>query len=276
MSVGPPYFNATFVPIMSALVAVMAIGPMLAWKRGDLLGALQRLKFAFAAAVAIVLAVAAFAYRGPVLAVLGLGLAAWLIVGSLVSLAERVVVGAPGAMLARARRLPRSTWGMTVAHIGLGVSIIGMTGSLWSTETLQAVHPGETVSIAGYDLRFEGARRVQGPNYIADQGVFTVSRDGVVLGEMRPSKRLYDAPPQATTETAIRTTGFADLYLALGDPDQKGGWGVRAYHNVLVPWIWFGAVVMMLGGLLSLSDRRFRIGAPARRRAALPGDAVTP
>jgi cytochrome c-type biogenesis protein CcmF len=276
VSVGPPYFNATFVPIMAALIAIMAIGPLLAWKRGDLLGALQRLKLAFAACVAVALATWSLSRGGPVLAVLGLALAAWLIPGSLIQLAERVLAGTPRATLERARRLPRASWGMTLAHVGLGISIIGMTGALWSSEILKAVRPGEAVSISGYDLRFEGARRVQGPNYVADQGVFAVSRGGVALGRMTPSKRLYDAPPQATTETAIRTTGFADLYIALGDPAPDGSWGVRVYHNVLVPWIWGGAVVMMLGGVLSLSDRRFRIGAPARRRAALAGEAVTP
>jgi len=256
---------------------------MLSWKRGDLTGALQRLKFAFAAGVVVALATWSFSRGGPVLAVPGLALAAWLIVGTLTELVERVRLFGPRAGLwERVRRLPRSTWGMTVAHIGLGCSILGMIGSLFSSEIIQSVHPGETLEIAGYTLRFEGARQIQGPNYVADQGVFTLLRDGVELGRLTPAKRLYDAPPQGTTETAIRTTGFADLYLALGDADQRGGWGVRVYHNVMVPWIWGGAVVMMLGGLLSLSDRRFRIGAPSRRRAAatlakdLAGDAVTP
>jgi len=282
VSVGPPYFNATFVPVMAALVAVMAIGPMLSWKRGDLLGALQRLKFAFAAGVIVALATWSLSRGGPVLAVPGLALAAWLIVGTLTDLAERVrlfnapLAGKGGGLFERARRLPRSAWGMTVAHIGLGCSILGMIGSLFSTEALQSVKPGETIALAGYTVRFDGVRQIQGPNYVADQGVFTVLRDGVELGRMTPSKRLYDAPQQATTETAIRTTGFADLYLALGDEDPQGGWGVRLYHNVMVPWIWGGAFVMMLGGLLSLSDRRFRIGAPARRRAVLPGATVAP
>jgi len=136
---------------------------------------------------------------------------------------------------------------------------------------------GDTISLAGYTLRFEGARQVRGPNYVADQGQFMVMRDGVELGRMASAKRMFDRPRQVTTETAIRTNGLADLYVALGDGDGQGGWGVRVYHNVLVPWIWGGAVVMMLGGLLSLSDRRFRIGAPARRRAgAAAGETVTP
>ncbi|MBI3513317.1 MAG: heme lyase CcmF/NrfE family subunit, partial [Proteobacteria bacterium] len=262
VSVGPPYFNATFVPIMAALVAIMAIGPMLAWKRGDLLGALQRLKLALGACIVVGLATWTLTRGGPILAVLGIALAAWLVGATVSELAERLgVLRDLGGVLGRARRMPRSAWGMTVAHLGMAVSIIGMTGSMWSSETIQAVKPGETVALAGYMLRFDGARQIQGPNYVADQGVFTLLRDGAVLATMTPSKRLYDAPPQATTETAIRTTGFADLYLALGDSDGRGGWGVRVYHNVLVPWIWGGAVIMMLGGLLSLSDRRFRIGA---------------
>ena len=276
VSVGPPYFNLTFVPVMAVLVAIMAIGPMLSWKRADLTGALQRLKFAAAAAVIVTLAIWTVTHGGPVLAAPGLGLAAWLIVGTFVELTERLrLFNAPlSGVLERARRLPRATWGMTAAHIGLGCSILGMIGSLFSSELLQSVHQGDVVNLAGYSLRFDGVRRVNGPNYIADQGVFTLLRDGVEAGQMLPSKRLYDAPQQATTETAIRTTGFADLYIALGDEDGHGGWGVRIYHNMMVPWIWGGALVMMIGGLLSLSDRRFRIGAPARRRAALPGEAV--
>jgi cytochrome c-type biogenesis protein CcmF len=277
VSVGPPYFNATFAPIMAGLVVVMAVGPMLAWKRGDLAGALQRLKFAFGGCVAVAVAVWALTRSGPIMAPLGMALAAWLIGSTLASLAERIgLIAQPSTAWTRARRLPRSAWGMTLAHIGLGVSIIGIVGTTsWSSEVIQGMRPGDTISLAGYTLRFEGARQVQGPNYVADRGTFMVMRDGVELGRVASSKRLYDQPRQVTTETAIRTTGFADLYIALGDGDGKGGWGVRVYHNVLVPWIWFGAVVMMLGGLLSLSDRRFRVGAPARRRVPA-GDTVTP
>jgi len=278
VSVGPPYFNLTFVPVMSLLVAIMAIGPMLSWKRGDLMGALQRLKVAFAAAVVVLIGAWSLLHGGPVLAAPGLALAAWLIVGTLVELAERLrLFNAPlSGLIERAWRMPRAAWGMTAAHIGLGCSILGMIGSLFSSELLQSVRPGETVTLAGYSLRFDGVRRVQGPNYIADQATFVLLRDGVEAARMTPSKRLYDQPQQGTTETAIRTTGFADLYIALGEEDGNGGWGVRIYHNTMVPWIWGGAVIMMIGGLLSLSDRRFRIGAPARRRAAVPGAAVTP
>jgi cytochrome c-type biogenesis protein CcmF len=130
-----------------------------------------------------------------------------------------------------------------------------------------SLRPGETVEIAGYSLLFEGVGKLDGPNYRAERARFTVTRDGAVIALMFPEKRIYQVKAMPTTEAAIRTTLFADLYVVIGDADGQGGWTVRVYHEPLVPWIWLGCFVMVAGGLTSLSDRRLRIGAPHRERA---------
>jgi len=270
VSVGPPFFNATFVPLMVPLVFLMAVGPMLPWKRGDLAGALARLKLAALGAVAAGLVAWYVSNGGPVLAVAALGLAAWLFVGSLVEWADRVKLfrARPRESWARARSLPRAAHGMTLAHAGIAVAMAGMIGSsVWKSEVVTNLRPGESIEVAGYSLLFEGVGRLKGPNYTADRARFTVTRDGDEVAVMFPEKRVYDVRAMPTTEAAIRTTFLADLYAVIGDADGQGGWTVRVYHEPLVPWIWLGCLLMVAGGLTSLSDRRLRIGAPQRAQA---------
>jgi cytochrome c-type biogenesis protein CcmF len=273
VSVGPPYFNGTFVPIMLPLVLAAAIGPLLPWKRADLLGTLGRLQFVFGAVLICGLVAWYIAEDGPVLAFFGLALAAWLFVGSLFEVSERTKLGrvALGESWRRARGQPRATYGMTVAHIGLACTIFGVVASTsWESEKLQVMRPGETMTIAGYTLRFEGMRDLRGPNYDAVRGTFEVTRDGAPIATLFPEVRTFTDPPMQTTEAAIRPTLTADLYAAVGDPDGTGGWATRIYHKPFVHWIWFGAVIMTFGGLISLTDRRLRIGVPTRRRRARP------
>jgi cytochrome c-type biogenesis protein CcmF len=276
VSVGPPFFNATFVPIAIPLVAAMVVGPFLSWKRADLGAALTRL---WVAGVVVVVCVAVTAYLtaggGPLLALVGVALAAWAIVGSLVEFAERIrLFRIPLAdSWTRAVHLPRSAWGMTIAHTFMGVSIAGMTAtSAWQTESIDAMRPGDSASLSGYVFHFDSVGPVAGENYKADRAVFTVTKDGQPVATLTPERRSYPVTRMTTTESAIHTTIFSDLYVALGDPTQNGAaWIVRIYHHPLVPWIWIGGVGMMLGGLVSLTDRRFRIGAPERRSAAKTG-----
>ena len=269
ISVGPPYFNATFVPIMTPVVVAMAIGPMLTWKRGDIPGALARLRAAFVAAAVVALATWYLFSDGPVLAVLGMALAAWLVVGTLAELADRLKLFRTSLMdsLARARHLPRAAYGMSIAHAGLGILIAGVTASsAWQVESIQVMRPGDSVEVAGYTFNFEGVRGIQGPNYRADRAAFLVTRDGGTVAHLTPEKRFYPVTQSQTTEAGIHTTWLADLYAVVGEPDGNGGSSTRLYHNPLVPWIWVGAIVMALGGMVSLSDRRHRVGVPARRR----------
>jgi len=270
VSVGYPFFNRTFAPLMVPLLVAVACGPLLGWKRGDLLGAMQRLWVALAAAIAVVLVGLYVARGGPVLSVLGFGLAAWVACGALVEWAERTRLFRAGAgeSLRRALRLPRSAYGMTLAHLGLAVTVAGFAGSAFEQERIQEMRPGDVVAMAGYDLQFRGVEEVQGANFSADEGNFVLSRGPRTIAVLHPERRFFPLQQQTTAKTAIHTNFLADYYLAIGDPDGKGGWAVRAYWKPLVPWIWIGAVIMAFGGVLSLSDRRWRVGAaePARAR----------
>ncbi len=276
VSVGPPFFEATFVPVMVPLLLACTIGATLAWKRGDLSGVLSRLGIAAAVAVAAMLAVAWSAGGGDLLAAFGLGLAAWLFVGALAELAAKIGIGrlAPGAVLRRAAGLPRSAWGMTLAHAGLGIVVAGVTASsAWQTERILSMQPGDAAELAGYRLVFRGAAETAGPNYRAVTGRFDLERGGRVLAVLRPEKRSYPAERSETTEAAIHTTWLADIYAVLGERASTGAWTARLYHNPLVPWIWLGAVVMAAGGAVSLTDRRLRVGAPRRARAGKAAEA---
>lgn len=273
VSVGAPFYNLTFVPIMTPLIVIMAVAPMLNWKRGDLMGALMRLRLA--AIVAALAALTALAFRGgPVLAVVGITLAIWLIAGALTELAERIkLFRAPvGETFRRLQRLPRAAIGMTVAHGAMGIIVLGITASsAWQTEEILVMAPGDKIAIAGYDIRLDAVRKVPGPNYIAERAILIVKRGDRLVTTLSPERRSYTTPPQTTTEAAIYTTLLADLYAVIGERSAasgttKAGWTVRLYHNPLVPWIWLGAVIMVLGGLISLTDRRYRIGAPTRAR----------
>ncbi|MDJ0949241.1 MAG: heme lyase CcmF/NrfE family subunit [Alphaproteobacteria bacterium] len=270
VSVGPPYFNATFLPIIAPALVAMAIGPLLAWKRGDLGRAMSRLWIAGLAALGVAVLSYVAAGGDGILAALGMGLAGWLFMGAMVELAERIkLFRAPlGESLSRARGLPRAAWGMTVAHAGVAVVAAGVTASgAWKTESIQAMRAGDSVEVAGYTFTFEGVKTVPGPNYRAERGTFTVTRDGRPVAVLTPEKRFYPVAQRDTTEAAIHTTWLADLYAVISEPGADGAWSTRIYHNPLVPWIWIGVIVMGLGGALSLTDRRHRVGAPRRTRA---------
>ncbi|NNG03740.1 MAG: heme lyase CcmF/NrfE family subunit [Inquilinus sp.] len=275
VSVGPPYFNAVFMPLAVPLVAAMAIGPMLAWKRGDLPGALGRLKAAALLTAIIALGTLYWQTGGPVLAFIGIALAAWAFFGALTEFADRIRLfrAPPAENWRRALGLPRSAWGLTLAHAGLGLAIAGMVGtSAWKSEVIERVGPGDTLALAGYELVFDGVERIAGPNYSAERGSVTVTRNGDTVTVLRPEKRWYPVARMPTTEAAIRTTLLSDIYVALGDgPDPTGGWVLRAWHHPLVPWLWIGIAIMALGGTVSLTDRRLRVGAPRRARGNAAG-----
>ncbi|NQV80504.1 MAG: heme lyase CcmF/NrfE family subunit [Alphaproteobacteria bacterium] len=275
VTVGPPFFTATFVPLMVPLLAVMAIGPMMPWKRADLAGTLSRLKIAAALTVAVALVTLYLSGVDQILAVLGMALGAWLIFGAATDIAERTKLFriSIGESFRRARNLPRSAWGGAIAHAGLGVAILGMTGTLsWETEQLQIMRPGDRVEIAGYELEFDGVEPVTGPNYDAVRGTFRIYRNGNLIDVMRPETRRFSDPPMVTTEAAIRPHNFGDLYAVVGESNGDGGYATRIYHKPMINWLWIGALVMAAGGLVSLTDRRLRVGAPARRAATASPD----
>jgi cytochrome c-type biogenesis protein CcmF len=274
ISVGAPFFNATFAPLFVPLLIAVPFGPLLAWKRGDVLGVAQRLVGAAAIGVITVAVVFAMEGGGPILVPFAVGLALYVIAGALMEIVERTgLLKVPVATaFARARGLPRSTWGAAFAHAGLGITLLGVIGETqWSLERIAELKPGQSISIRRYDLHFDGVSTRQGPNYRDLAAHFTVRRHGELIGVMEPAKRSFPSRGTAVTQTALMTRGVSQLYLSLGDPNPDGSLAVRLYYKALVLLIWLGAVVMVIGGALSLSDRRLRVGAPrpARSKAAL-------
>jgi cytochrome c-type biogenesis protein CcmF len=274
ISVGAPFFNATFAPLFVPLLIAVPFGPLLAWKRGDLLGVAQRLIGAAAIGVITVAVVFAMEGGGPILVPFATGLALYVIAGALMEIVERTgLLKVPVATaVARAKGLPRSAWGAAFAHVGLGITLLGVIGETqWSLERIAELKPGQSISIRRYDLRFDGVTTRQGPNYRDLAAHFTVRRHGEFIGTLEPAKRSFPSRGTAVTQTALMTRGVSQLYLSLGDPNPDGSLAVRLYYKALVLLIWLGAVVMVIGGALSLSDRRLRVGAPrpAQNKAAL-------
>jgi len=277
ISVGAPFFNLTFAPLFVPLLIAMPFGPLLAWKRGDLYGAAQRLFAAFGAALVGIAAVFVAHGAHGVLAPFGIGLAFFVMVGSLVDIAERTgLFRLPlTTVKARALGLPRSAWGTAVAHFGVGVTVLGIVCvTSWASERIISLKPTQHVSLAGYDLTFDGLAERSGPNFREMVAHFTVRRGGVIIGSMDPAKRTFTARAMSTSEASLMTRRVSQLYLSLGDTGDDGSVAVRLYHKPLVLLIWLGAVVMMLGGALSLSDRRLRVGAPkpAAKSALQPAE----
>jgi cytochrome c-type biogenesis protein CcmF len=278
ISVGPPYFNGVFVPLMIPLVAVMGIGPFMAWKRGDLPGALGRLKVA--GGLALLAGAATLMLNGVKAAdlggALGLTMAAWLAAATLTEWSGRVKLARSGAWQ-RIANLPRAAHGMALAHVGMAVLIAGVSASsAWKQERIQTLAPGQSTAIAGYTLTFQGAKDVQGPNYVASQGTIEIARGDRQLATVHPELRIFNQPPQQTTFTSIHTTFLADLYVAIGEAQgDEGSYVTRFYYQPLVPFLWYGILLMAMGGAVSLTDRRHRVGAPRRAMAsaALPSPA---
>ena len=266
VSVGAPYFEATFVPLMVPTILALGVGPLLAWKRADLWAALSRLWVAALAAAGIGLSVL-YLRGAPVGAALGFGLAVWLAVAVVTEWADRVRLFRVSLRqsLSRAFGLPRSAYGMSLAHLGLAVFILGAVGeTFFSAEVVRFAEAGDRIEIAGRTIAFEGVTQRQGPNYEAEVGTFTLPS-----GErLESERRFYPVEGQRTTEAAIQTRADADLYAVLGEPAGAGRWTVRLYVKPLVLWLWIGCGIMVLGGLLSLADRRLRVGAPGPRRAS--------
>jgi cytochrome c-type biogenesis protein CcmF len=271
ISVGPPYFNLTFTPLMAALILVLPAGPLLSWKRGDAVGVAQRLWAA--AAVALLAGLAAYAIVSPrkAFGALGLMLGAWLIAGAVAELVERTrAFRVPAAeSWRRLTGLPRGAWGMTFAHLGLGVFVLGAcfeTG--WRAEAAETLPLGGSLDVGAYHLTLDSVTAVEGPNYDADRGLIVATRNGKPVCRAEPERRLYLANAQTTSEVAICDRGPSHLYIVLGEKRNAGGvpvWLVRAYWNPWAVLIFLGPVIMALGGLISLSDRRLRLGVPRRR-----------
>jgi cytochrome c-type biogenesis protein CcmF len=272
VSVGPPYFARTFGPIMAAVLVILPIAPLLPWKRADLKGAIQRLWVAAGLAVAAAGAAFALARPGQAVTAGGVALAVWVIAGTLTELVERTRGGGAGEAWRRLRQLPRGAWGMSLAHIGLGLFILGAAmETSGRIEAAKVLGPGDSMSVAGYQLTLGKVGDVQGPNYTAQRATLAVTRGGQAVCQAAPERRFYPANQQTTSRVTICVRGLSDLYMVLGEPRAGAGgqdaWLIRAYWNPWVRLIWLGPLLMAFGGGVSLSDRRLRFGVPRRAAA---------
>jgi cytochrome c-type biogenesis protein CcmF len=260
LSVGPPYFEAVFVPLMVPMVLLMGLGPLARWKKMAVPELASRVRWAFASAVVIALLLPLVLGNWTPMIALGLMMAFWIIASLVVSLRQRWQ--GQGPFMQRVREQSLSYYGMQLAHLGVAVFIIGVTlVKGYETERDVRMNVGDTVQAGGYEFLFNGVTETQGPNYAAGEGHVTVSKNGKFVTELNPEKRQYNVSGMPLTEAAISTGFFRDLYVSLGEPlpESDGAWAVRVYIKPFIDWIWFGCLLMSLGGILAVSDRRYRI-----------------
>jgi cytochrome c-type biogenesis protein CcmF len=281
ITVGAPWFNLVFGVLMAIMLVILPAGPLLAWKRADAAGALQRL--GVAAGVALVAALVALFLFDPKsgLAVTGAALGMWLIVGALTELAERIRLGrgSMGEAWRRLTGLPRGSWGTTLGHLGLGVFILGACIEIsGKVEASKVMSPGDVLPVGAYALRLDSVGEVDGPNYLAERAAMTAVKDGKVVCTPQPERRLYYVGEQQKSEVALCLRGLDDVYIVMGDkrpgPDGKTQYLVQAYVNPWVRLIFLGPLIMAIGGAISLSDRRLRLGVARRKVAPAPQEAV--
>jgi cytochrome c-type biogenesis protein CcmF len=270
ITVGPPFFNATFLPLVIPLLLLLPFGQSMAWKRGDLLGVAQRLALSLIIGIVVTVMIFAFTYGGPVAAPLGIGLGVFLIASALWDLGERIVGRASEAkaIWSRAVGLPRSAWGTAIAHAGVGVTVIGIAATAWSTEDIAVLRPGEKLQRGDTAIVMQGVFPRTGPNFREIVGRYEIFIDGVSQGTVDTMKRTFiTRNNMQTTEAGIRTFGVSQVYVSLGEIQPDGSVGVRLYTKPLMLLIWIGTLIMAFGGALSITDRRFRVAAPARSRS---------
>jgi len=261
LSVGAPFFDTAFTPFMVALAVILPVGAVMPWKRGTLGRAMRPLW----GALVLALAAGSLAYAvetgHTALAPVGVALGTWLVAGSASELLLRA-----GYRPARLLRLPRADWGKAMAHAGFGITIIGIaTLMAWDVEDIRVARVGEPFTVGAYEVTLDKVEKVEGPNYHSTMATMSVRRDGKVVTVLHPEKRVYPVAAMPTTEAAIANGFLRDIYLVIGDPQDGGGWAVRTYIKPFANWIWAGAIIMALGGLVSMSDRRLRVAAGARR-----------
>jgi cytochrome c-type biogenesis protein CcmF len=273
ISVGPPYFEAVFVPLMIPVLLLMAVGPFVRWKDAHWPDVLRSLRWVAAATLAVVL-LCAFLMQATPMMIVGLAAAAWILLSTVWHLLQRLL-RAPGTpLLQRLGNLPRSYWGMLVAHAGIGIFVIGVTlvRGLEAGDDVQ-MQIGDTTTSGAYSFRFTDLKQLQGPNYQSTQATFEVSKNGKKIAVMQPEKRLFTVQNMPMTEAAIDRGFTRDLYLALGEPVNDKTWIVRVQRKPFVGWIWAGCLIIAFGGLLAALDKRYRLGRK-RSQVADAKDAV--
>ena len=271
ISVGPPYFDAVFAPLMAPAVFLMGVGPIARWKDASLPELVVRLRWALA--ISAITAIVLPLLLGNLTPMIGLGLflAFWVFASSAELVYQRLRKS-EGGLLAGIAASSRSWWGMVIAHLGIAVFVLGVTVVKgFESEIAVKMHPGDVAHLAGYDFTFDGVESRNGPNYTANHGQIHVSKNGVLRTVLEPEKRFYTVTNMPMTEAGISPHLIHDLYASLGEPLDGGAWSVRIYHKPLVEWIWFGCLMMAFGGLLAMSDKRYRLNKQAKSAAAGQG-----
>ncbi|MCU9846642.1 heme lyase CcmF/NrfE family subunit [Defluviimonas sp. WL0024] len=270
LSVGAPFFNQAFTPFMIVLAILLPLGAIMPWKRARLERSMRPLYPALILALALGALAFAVQTERTALAPVGVALGVWLIAGAAAELWQRA-----GHQVARLGRLPRADWGKAAAHSGLGIVFIGIACLMaWDVEDIRVAKVGESFAVGGFDIALDRVEKVEGPNYLSTMATMIVSREGRQVAVLHPEKRVYPVAAMPTTEAAISNGVWRDIYLVIGDEQADGGWAVRTYIKPFANWIWGGAILMALGGILSLSDRRYRVAAGARKaRGALAAPA---
>ena len=270
ISVGPPYFESVFVPLMAPAVFLMGVGPLARWREASVPDLARRLRWALLAS--LLAAGVSLAAGGSMRSSLGILLAAWVAASTVVSLRERLrhVSGSWPQRIVRLRTLlPRGEWGMLMAHLGVGVFIFGVTMvKTWEIERDVRMQPGDTATLGSYTFRFDGAGEITGANYLGVRATLQVSRDGKDIATLHPEKRVYTVQGTSLTEAAIDIGWTRDLYVSLGEPVGETAWAVRLQVKPFIDWIWGGALLMALGGLLAATDRRYRSARQTQRQVA--------
>jgi cytochrome c-type biogenesis protein CcmF len=269
ISVGPPFFNMTFVPLFIPLFILMPIGQLLPWKRGDLAGVMQRLAIAFGAALVFAALLAAL-HGGPAVSVILSGLAFYVIIGSFVDLGRRIFRGDRDVSVIAQRilGLPRHAFGTALAHAGIGVTLLGLAATGWGNEKITTLRAGDKVEIGPYQLIFESVTPRNGPNYSELVGRTVIGSNGALIATIEPSSRFYPVRDMSRSEAGIATIGLGQVYMSIAEVAENGAVSARIFWRPLVSLIWFGALIMAFGGCLSLSDRSFRFGIAHRARKA--------
>ena len=266
LSVGEPFFNAAFTPFMVGLAMLLPVGALMPWKRGDLGGVLRRLMPVAVLALALGALVWAVQTGRSALGPIGAALGLWVVFGAGVDLLTRAGRGPLAVRLGRIGRLPRADWGRVTAHAGLGVTIFAVAAiNAWMIEDIRVARLGETFPLGPYQVTLKAVHEEEGPNYTTTMAEMVVSRGGRTVATLFPEKRVYPVQAMPTTEAAISNGFLNDIYLVIGDAQEGGGYAVRGYVKPFANWIWGGALLMALGGFLSLTDRRYRLAAGARR-----------
>jgi len=269
ISVGPPYFDSVFVPVMAPLVFLIGVGPISRWKQSPLPDLWTRLRWALAVAVIVGIALPFVGGRWSPLSAFGYALAAWVFASTFVHVRLQVRNAAGGALAGLAAQ-PRAWWGMTLAHLGVGLFIVGVTSvKTFEIERDVQMALGDSVAVGSITYRFDSVREVDGPNYKASRGTVTMLRNGTAVGELHPEKRFFQVQKMPMTEAAIDTGFTGDHYVSLGEPIDDKTWTLRLYSKPFVTWIWGGCGLMAIGGFLALSDRRYRALARRDERAGL-------